>query len=224
MKNKFWAFPFQRLLLLTVACSLMLSCNTTRLIKPLKQGDHQISVDAGGPVIGTPLPLSSISYAYGLKENLSVFGGLQLTDLAFNTIQMDLGANYGWKEPNGFVPGLSFNGVLNPIYELRTSSFRLFPETAINAYWSISEKHFPYVGFTYWYDLAYASTELGKGNFLHPTTMIGYRFEAKKWTIGLEAKWLNFDKALAIPQIQHSAIAGRGAVGFYLKVAYTLNK
>jgi hypothetical protein len=43
---------------------LLASCNTTRVVKPLEKGETRIVVDFGGPVVGIPLPLSSISLAH----------------------------------------------------------------------------------------------------------------------------------------------------------------
>jgi hypothetical protein len=214
-----------RYILLSTGLALLLfSCNTTRLIKPLPVKETRVSLDAGGPIIGTPLPLSSICVAHGLRENLSLFAGMQLTNLAFNTLQMDLGLSYGLMAPDGYRPGWNLNLILNPMTEGRAEGFDLFPESTFTGYWDIKGKHFPYLGFTAWYDFGAAKAELNKGQFFHPTLLAGYNYEANNWVFGLEGKWLQFDQQLHIPQVDIANINGNGSIGVYLKVAYRLHK
>lgn len=208
--------------LLVVISALLIGCNATRIIQPLDEGVTQISVSAGGPIIGSPLPLSSIGVAHGFSDKLTFFGGMQMTDLLFNTLQFDLGASFGLREPLAWKPGISAYVALNPITETRAWSFNLFPETAINAYWLFKDKHLPYFGGTIWYDPAYGNNALGNGKIIHPTIYLGYNYQGARWTYGIEGKWLNLNKTLAIPQVQHTSIGGKGGVGVYLKVGFNL--
>ncbi len=203
---------------------LFSSCSTTRVIKPLEEKEWRVAMDAGGPfAANTPIPLSSISAAYGLSEKVSLFGGIHTTALSFNTLQLDLGAHFGFLEAQGWIPGISGNLVVNPMVAFRNGSFRIYPETTLNAYWTVWNKNQIYLGFTQWYDWHIAETELEKGRFLHPTLQLGYQYEADKWILGAEYKWLNFNKQLVIPQTKVNSIGGYGGYGVYLKVAYRFN-
>lgn len=204
--------------------SVCFSCNSTRVVKPLEKGETRISADVGGPVVGFPIPLSSLSGAYGITEKVSVFGGFHLTTLAYQTVQFDIGANYSLLQPKEWKPGISGSFIVNPILDLRVKNSSAFPETAFNFYWQLKEHHIPFIGLTNWYDLAYKSTELEKGKLLHPAIYLGYNYESPKWIFGIETKWLNFNKELTIPQVDHMSLGGKGAVGVYLKAAYRIKK
>ncbi|UTW61993.1 hypothetical protein KFE98_18585 [bacterium SCSIO 12741] len=204
---------------------LVTSCSTTRVIKPLEKGEWRIAADAGGPfAANTPIPLTSISAAHGLTDKVSLFGGLHTSALSFNTLQLDLGANFGLLQPQGWRPGISANLVINPMVAFRNGSFRIYPETTVNAYWTVWKKSQIYLGFTQWYDWHLLETELDKSTFFHPNLQVGYQYEAKKWVLGAEYKWLNFNKKLLIPQTKVNSIGGYGGYGIYLKVAYRFNR
>ncbi len=198
------------------------SCNTTRVVKPLEKGETRISADLGGPIVGFPIPMSSLSAGYGISDKLNAFGGFHFTTLAYQSLQFDFGVNYGFLEPDEWKPGISGSFILNPIIDLRTNNSSLFPETALNFYWQLKEKHIPFIGITNWYDLAKNSTELGKGQLMHPTMYLGYNYEGPKWIFGIETKWLNLNKELMVPQVDHTSLGGKGAVGLYFKAAYRL--
>ncbi len=200
------------------------ACNTARVIKPLEKGETRIAVDLGGPIVGFPIPMSSISGAYGISEKLSVFGGFHATTLAYQSLQCDVGANYSFLETRKWQPGISGSLILNPIIDMRVGNSSLFPETAFNFYWQIRERHVPFIGLTNWYDVAKGTVELEKGKLMHPALYLGYNYEGPKWIFGIEAKWLNFNKTLMIPQVDHTSIGGNGATGVYLKLAYRIFK
>ena len=203
---------------------LLASCNTTRVVKPLEKGETRIVVDFGGPVVGIPLPLSSISLAHGISEKLTVFGGVHTTTLIYHSLQFDLGANYSFLETQKWQPGISGSLILNPIIDFRVGNSSIFPETAFNFYWQLRKKHIPFIGLTNWYDVAKGTVELEKGKLMHPAFYLGYNYEGEKWIFGVEAKWLNFNKTLFIPQIEQTTIGGKGAVGLYFKAAYRIFK
>lgn len=219
--------PIRFNLLLIASLSILLfSCNSQRLIKPLDEGETRVSADVGGPLIQGlpfPMPLSSVSVAHGLKEQTSLFGGLQVTSLGYQALQFDLGANIGLLRPDKWKPGLSSNLLLNNFFALRSGSFDVFPETSLNAYWSLSEKHFPYFNLSLWYDLAPGSADFEKGRLLHPTLSLGYNYEGKRWVLGLEGKWLNMNKEIRAATAFPQRIAGSGASGIYLKFSYRIN-
>lgn len=213
---------FQSILFCFVAC--LISCNTSRVVKPLEKGETRVAVDLGGPVVGFPIPMSSISGAYGISEKLSVFGGFHTTTIAYQSLQFDLGANYSFMETQKWKPGISGSLILNPIIDMRVGNSSLFPETAFNFYWQLQQRHVPFIGITNWFDVAKGTVELEKGKLMHPAFYLGYNYEGAKWVFGVEVKWLNFNKELMIPQVEHTSLGGKGAVGVYFKAAYRIFK
>ena len=80
-----------------VLCFLLFAaCAPSRYIKPLEVGQHAVQVNFGGPVakipgIGAiPMPLTSVGYGYGLKNNLTLFGNLHTTSFLFGV------GNWNW--------------------------------------------------------------------------------------------------------------------------------
>lgn len=217
MKSIFTLFTSLNLLI------ILAGCNSPRLLAPLEKGEVQVGLDAGGPIVGYPLPLSSISAAYGAHERISPFAGVQLTSLMYATLQWDLGVNIGLLKPKKWQPGLSANVVFNGINGFRNNSFYIYPELALNAYWEINEIHRPYLTVQTWWDFQLEQTELEKGKIIHPALNIGYQLHLKKWDFNVEAKWLNFDRSLMIPQQRLIHIGGFGAMGVYLKAAFRFN-
>ena len=74
----------------------VLSCAPSRFIEPLSKNQQALSFNIGGSLIdygGTtiPIPLTSLTYAYGLSNNLTAFGSLHTTSLIFNNLQMEIG-------------------------------------------------------------------------------------------------------------------------------------
>lgn len=209
---------------LITAGLLFASCNTSRLITPIEKKTWQVSASAGGPIIGAPLPLSSVSAAYGLQEKTSVFTGLQLTSLMYNTVQFDIGANRLLREPDGFIPGFAANGVLNTVYAMRDKSTVVFPELSGHAYYNITKFLTPYVGMATWYDLGYKDRDVNEGSLIHPTIYLGVQGNLGRVQLALETKWLNFNKDVFIPQVNHTSFGENGAAGVYLRFSYSLQK
>ncbi|NBO61725.1 MAG: hypothetical protein EBU82_12320, partial [Flavobacteriia bacterium] len=75
---------------------MLVACAPSRYVKPLTQGEHAVQVNVGGPIakipgIGAiPMPLTSVGYGYGLKNNLTLFGNLHTTSLLFGVGQLEL--------------------------------------------------------------------------------------------------------------------------------------
>ncbi|MBI3141617.1 MAG: hypothetical protein HYZ16_02195 [Bacteroidetes bacterium] len=214
-----------KLILFACATLLVLSgCATTRVVAPLPKGEWRAGVDGGGPLVNNAvLPLLGLHSAYGIKDNLTIFSGLQITSLAFQTLHMDLGACKGLYKPAHWRPGLSLSGVLNPLVSLRDGSWRIYPELNPTAYWKVASKHLLYVGLPQWFDPWKNSVEIGKGHFWHPSAQLGFRFEFSKWALAAEYKLLNINKKLTVPQATVNNWTGSGAQGLYLSIQLRLS-
>lgn len=200
------------------------ACTTTRVVKPIEKNEWQIGLDVGGPFVNKQLlPLSSIHMAYGINDRLSFFSGIHGTTLAFQTLQLDFGWCYEYKEQKGKIPGMSINTVFNPMMSLRSGSFRLYPELTPNFYWELKDKHLFHVGLSNWFDFSQAQVEIGEGAFWHPGAQVGYRLETKRWVIAAEYRLLNFNKELQIPQATVSSPVGMGGHGAYLTLNYRIH-
>lgn len=200
------------------------SCTATRVVKPLEKKEIQIGVDAGGPFVnGGLVPLTSVHAAYGISERLSAFGGLHLTTMAFQTLQLDLGACYGVSQQDGFIPGVTLNTVLNPLVSLRDRQSRFYPELTPNAYWQLGEKHLLHVGLAHWFDFYTSQYDIGEGKLLHPSVNIGYRANLRRLVLAAEFKWLSFNQEHKIPQATVNSLGDRGGYGLYLSTSYRFN-
>lgn len=200
------------------------ACTTTRVVKPIEKNELQIGLDVGGPFVNKQLlPLSSLHMAYGVHENLSFFSGIHGTTLAFQTVQVDFGWCYQFREQEGIVPGMSVNTVFNPMMSLRSGSFRLYPELTPNFYWDLNDKHLFHLGMTNWLDFTAGKVEIGEGAFWHPGAQLGYRYEMKRWVLAAEYKLLNFNKQLQIPQATVNTPVGRGGHGIYFTLNYRIH-
>ncbi|MCB0739065.1 MAG: hypothetical protein KDC92_16265, partial [Bacteroidetes bacterium] len=194
------------------------SCSTTRVVKPLKRGDWEVGANYGGPYVNSGmLPMTGLYFAHGSRDHISIFGGVQTTTMAFNTLQLDFGVCHLITNQNGLKPGISLNAVINPMIGFRDASFRLYPELTPNFYWDLDPegKHLVYGGFTNWFDPTYGKAVYEKGKLWHPALNVGYKLNLPKFTASIEGKWLNYNKQLSIPQATVNSINGNGGLGIY---------
>lgn len=214
--------------LATVAMVLLTACHTTRVVEPLEQGEWQVGGNIGGPFVnGGLLPMTSIHAAHGLKESLSLFGGIQTTTLAFQTLQLDLGAHYGLLKPNGAIPGVGVNGVLNPMIGFRDGDFRLYPEFNPVVYWQLGNEalqHHVFLSQTSWFDLHTGKRVYNKGTLWHPAYSLGYQLKMSQFQVTLEARWIKPGSPLLIPQAEVNQLGNGGGYGVYLSFAFRFNK
>ena len=103
-------------IILIAACVIAISsCAPSRYVRPLDEGQKAITGNLGGPLIKfsgmtIPLPLTAISLGYGLKDDLTIYGGMHTTALSFGVIQGELGVVKEFVKPdslNKFKPGFS---------------------------------------------------------------------------------------------------------------------
>ena len=101
-------------IVIILATGALVSCNITRVVKPLPKGEHQVGTSFGGAVIklgNAPItiPLSNISYAYGVAENTSIFTGIHTTAMLFGVLQTDMGATYQLIKQNHLYSFILYN-------------------------------------------------------------------------------------------------------------------
>ncbi|MFN7012897.1 MAG: hypothetical protein ACK4ON_01370 [Bacteroidia bacterium] len=138
------------------------SCSPTRLIKPLNKGEKQIGASLGGPLInyaGTtiPIPFTSLSGAYGVNDNISLFGAFYPTAAAFGVFQTEIGLVNQLKAPDTlkfYKLGFSLNPSLNFLIDRWQGNFRFWPKYDFNLYSLIGKnrKSLLYVGLSNWFD------------------------------------------------------------------------
>ena len=205
------------------------ACTTQKIVKPLDRGQQQVSANLGGPLIGfggltIPIPLSSINYARGLTDSLSIHAGLQTTSLLYKTIQLDAGVTYGILKPDAWKPGLSVSGSLNFLADMREGNLSLYPQLDANLYWDYGKSHFMYVGSTNWIELRGTKAhERTQQKRLLTGIQFGNTFTTSKWNYTIESKWLAPTRSSLYSVVNYKSYnfggEPKGAVGIYFGVA-----
>jgi hypothetical protein len=205
------------------------SCTTQRIVKPLDRGTSQVQANFGGPLIGfagttIPIPLTSVGYAYGVTDSLTIHTGLQLTNIAYQNLHYDVGATYGFLKPNGWAPGISSSISLNYLRDFRQGNQRIYPQLDANLFWDYGERHFMYLGTTNWIEMSsnLAHNEPIESRFLSGI-QFGNTFSTPKWNYTIESKWLaptRNSNDLTVDYKTYS-IGGerKGAVGLYFGIS-----
>lgn len=216
---------YMSLLGLALILSLFASCSATRIVKPLKAKEKAIGFDFGGPIIQfgapIPMPLTSVSAAYGIDSMTTVFGGLHTTAMLFGNLQMDVGLLRDLLPAKGRRPGISVAPIANIMLPFSSGEFRLYPELDINVHWqySLKRRNFFYFSFASWFDL-WAKKAHGVTNTTHyvPSFALGHTFENKKMRYGLEfrliAPFTNNDNVV----VDYIGLGKQGAFGFYFSI------
>ena len=222
--NQYFMQKYIRILGLALVLSFFVSCSATRVVKPLKAKEVAVGLDLGGPMIQfgapIPIPLTSISAAYGIDSMMSVFGGLHTTALAFGNLQMDFGIVRDLLPAKGRRPGISVAPVVNMLIPFSTGEFRLYPELDINVHWqySLKRRNFLYFSFASWFDLwAKKAHAVPNTTRYVPTFALGHTFENKKMRCALELRVIApFTKNNVI--VDYIGLGDNGAFGFYFSV------
>jgi hypothetical protein len=202
------------------------ACNPTRFVKPLEKNEKAIGANFGGPLVGfggatIPIPFTSLVGGYGINDNLTAFGSLHTTALAFGVIQSDLGVLYGFAKPNGWVPGLSASGVANVFVDTWEGNARVLPQLDVNAYWTYGKqnRNFFYTGISNWLELNnYRAHGERQEHTLLFNLQVGHTFVGRKWDFNTEFKYLapNIERGNIV--VDYKGFGQRGAAGIYLGV------
>jgi hypothetical protein len=198
------------------------SCAPSRVVRPLNKGERQVSANLGGPLFefaGTtiPLPLTAISYAQGVSDKVTVFGGLHTTAMLYGVFQTDIGACINLYHPDSSQFGLSVNPVINMAYDKWEGNFKLWPVIDVNAYWEFKkDKSFTYIGISNWFELASQRAHgVTQENRWLINPHLGVTYLRQKWNYNIETKWLvpNVDTQPNV--VDYKGVNGMGAIGIY---------
>ena len=200
----------------------VLSCAPSRVIEPLSKNQQALSFNIGGSLIdygGTtiPIPLTSLTYAYGLSNNLTAFGSLHTTSLIFNNLQTEVGVLSQIRGQENYIPGLSSVLALSYITELSLGNSKLWPQIDGNAYWNLNNnKHRLHLGYSIWIDTN--MIDKNKIGIINPH--LGYAYKIKFWEIGAELKFLapSYDNTKVFLPYQ-SFTGDKGAIGVYFNIS-----
>ncbi len=198
------------------------SCAPSRIVRPLEKGERQVALNVGGPLLGfagttIPMPLTAVSYAQGITDNVTAFGGIHTTAMLFGVFQTDVGVCYNLYHPDSSQFGLSVNPVINMAFDKWEGNFKLWPEIDVNAYWEFTpQKSFIYLGASNWFELSgtRAHDEVQENRWLF-NPHLGYTYVRNKWNYNIETKYLVPNVATQPNVVDYKGIGGNGAVGVY---------
>lgn len=208
----------------TLIFSILFQCAPSRFVKPLKKNEQAASFSFGGPVIGyagaaIPIPFTTLAYAYGISERLTLFSGLHLTSLAFGNAQFDLGGTYGiWGNAKN---GISTSLALQTAAGLgKSNSFRIWPSADLNYYYHPNAKaSYAYVGINSWFELSKekAHAEPIQRHAI-PNLQIGYTLVKAKFQHQFEFKYLGLGIANLPGVVAYKGFGGKGSMGIYYSI------
>jgi hypothetical protein len=171
-------------LLLAVA-----GCASSHIVRPLGKGNGNLNVSLGGPFVAfgdvtVPTPIASIGGAYGVRDDLEVFGHLDVTALAFGIVHVDPGiAMHPIVREKGWIPTVTVGAALHLLTNFQ--DFRGVPQLTVAAAWRIARRHMIYVGG----DLGFGFEPQGFraiwGPFVGGEARLG-----KRLGLSLELKWI----------------------------------
>jgi hypothetical protein len=204
-------------------------CATTRVVKPLSAKQWAAGADFGGAIIdfaGTkiPLPLTSLTAAYGVDSQLTAFASVHTTSLVAGVVQLELGAvrSVSKKDIKGF--NFSAGAVANIMVSTWDGKARLYPEIDLNAYYTYGTKKRNYLYFSLanWFDLQ-AIEAHHQPNEEHwiPNLALGHTFKTAKMRYTLETRWLAPLSSNQNLVVGYNGIANQGSLAVYFSIFRT---
>ncbi len=197
-------------------------CAPSRYVKPLEKKQQALSASFGGPTIlfgaaATPIPFTTIAYAYGLSSKATVFGAAHFTSALFGNIQTDFGATFKLHEWSGKI-GLSASPALQMAYSIgNRTGFKVWPTLDANIYAYVRNKpSYIYGGFNVWFELSMykAHNEIQQTHVL-PNIQVGYMLVKQIWQHQFEFKYLGIGIANKPGVVDYIGLAGQGSFGIY---------
>ena len=217
-----------RNLLFSLSIILLSACTGSRIVQPLNQSQWQLSASFGGPVLEDSnqntriVPLSAVSLAYGLRQNLTAYAGWHTGSYLNDINHVDLGYTQELLQPFAFRPGITYSLQANLFSQQGLENFRFYPQLDINAYWILANKDFTYVGVTNWFETnTVKAHHQRQTKFWFPALQAGYSKNLGKYSATVEAKYiLPFDQEQK-QFVDFLNFNDRGAIGIYFSVART---
>lgn len=199
------------------------SCAPSRFVKPLEKGEKALNVNLGGPLIGfagttIPIPFTSVTGAYGVKEKMTAFSSLHTTSLAFGVFQAEMGLVKQLNNQKLWLPAFSLSPVANLAFDRWEYNFRFWPQLDANAFWEYKGGQWlTYAGVSNWFDLSAkkAHGETQNTNWIY-NFQLGQTLSRGKWNYSLELKYLAPFQNRLPNVVDYKGFGEKGAVGLYL--------
>lgn len=201
---------------------MLTKCAPSRYVKPLKKNEQVVSFTLGGPIIqfaGAPIPIpfTTLGYAYGLNDKVSIYSHLNTTSLLFGNLQFDAGTTIGLYEKEKIF-GFSMAPALQLVTSLKAqNSFRIFPNCDLNFYYHPKQKEsYLYSGLNTWFDLSSekAHHEPQKTHII-PNLHLGYVIIFNKWNHQFQLAYLGIGIANLPNVVTYIGIKNKGSFGFH---------
>jgi hypothetical protein len=210
------------------------SCSPVRYAKNLEYKEHAVQASFGGPIIGVPgigsipMPLTSLGYAYGVKEKTTLYGNWHTTAALFGVAQFDAGVTQNlWKNEK---MGISISPSFNTAVDVFEKNFKFWPILEANYYWDYktftknetNRTFYLYTGFSNWFELnGLRAHDLKQDDRILFNPHVGTVYDGKKWSYSLEMKFLAPYKSNENIILDYkSPLGNHGALGAYFSVRY----
>lgn len=208
------------------------SCAPVRVVQTLPKGKTYVSAGLGGPLIAysnttIPIPLTSVSAAYGIRDGLTGFAGLHTTALAFGILQTDLGITSRLVQPNKYIPGISVSPIANLMLDRWQGYFKFYPEMDVNAYWNYGKnltgseqgRNCLYIGMFNWFELARKRAfDIDQQHHWLPGFSLGNIFGRLKMSYTIEMKYIAPDISNKDIVVDYKSFGNTGAIGVYFGI------
>ncbi|HCP47717.1 MAG TPA: hypothetical protein DIU15_16870 [Deltaproteobacteria bacterium] len=143
-----------RWMLLALVAVALTGCSTAHTARPLGQGNHAVHVSVGGPIVGiggqdkVPIPLTTLTYKYGLTERADVFVGWHILETFVNegNAFFDIGTSYYFLDQRGPRPGLSGAITISPLVNKHSGWASVDLQFTASWFLDPGERHLLYLG------------------------------------------------------------------------------
>lgn len=165
-------------------------CAATHFVRPLGRGKGVVTASLGGPLVKLagatfPVPIVDVGGGYGVRDDLDVFGHVDVTALAFGILHIDPGfALHPVIRDGGWVPTVTVGAALHLLTNFH-DAVRGVPQLTVACAWRIKHKHMIYLG---------GDLGLGFGDPFHVLwgPFIGGEARlGRRVGLALEAKWIS---------------------------------
>lgn len=205
---------------------LLFSCAPSRYVKPLKQKQQAASFSFGGPLIvfsGAPIPIpfTTVGYAYGLSNRISLYGNLHLTSAAFRTIQTDIGGTIALCENKK--GGFSVSPALQSVFSMaKSKTFKIWPSVDFNGFVHLGQRgNYIYGGLGNWIETsAWKAHGEKTSEFIVPSLHAGFVSVKNHWQHQFQLGWLAPGSNNKPNVVQYIGAGNKGALSFHYGLVF----
>lgn len=217
-------------LLFAITILIFTACAPSRHVVPLGRKEKAISYSIGGPALRRnnlplPIPLSSISYGYGITKKTTRLAAVHISPLLFGIYHLEAGFLREFYYNKKLKIGFTGNLMGNFITDQWDWNFKFYPQIDLNFYWHFkgdSHYHcdcpkdrgslqFIYIGSTTWFELNRRDTyNINKGQRFLLNPHFGYNIGSKRIKLNFEIKYY-----LPYVQLQSSNLPYYNSLGNY---------